>query len=113
MTERNTGYSLLGVGLLIMFIAVGIIILTLTNNMKPISVFNIPAPTLNTASFMPHIPGFPKPTGTDIVLLPTAAFNKLLNIGVEFMLMYFIMSFGFKLADLGVKLIRPIKISAK
>lgn len=62
---------------------------------------------------MPSIPGLPKTSGTDIEVIPTKPFNDMLNLGIEFMLMSFVMSFGFKLADLGVKLVRPIKITAK
>lgn len=113
MSEKQVGYFLLAVGIFIMFLAVGIILLTVTNHLSPIQVFNIPAPSFNTASFMPKIPGLPTPEGTDIKIIPTTSFNKILNLGIEFMLMYFVMSFGFKLSDLGVKLVRPIKITAK
>lgn len=109
MSEKNIGYLLLSIGILFMLVSLGIIILTVTGSMSTISVFNIPAPVINTASFMPQIPGLPKPEGSDITILPSAAFNKILNLGVEFMLMYFILSVGFKLSDLGVKLVRTIK----
>lgn len=111
MGEKNLGYVLLCAGLFFMILAVAVIVLTLMNKISPITVFNIPAPTINTSSFMPAIPGLPKSEGADISVLPTDAFNKILNIGAEFMLMYFILSFGFKLSDLGVKMLRPIKIT--
>lgn len=113
MQERNFGFGLISTGLLVMVACVIIVIMTFTGNLSPIALFNIPAPSINTSSFMPSIPGLPKATGTDIQMIPTKPFNDMLNLGIEFMLMSFIMSFGFKLADLGVKLVRPIKIVAK
>ncbi|MBP6913441.1 MAG: hypothetical protein KBC00_02420 [Candidatus Levybacteria bacterium] len=109
MQEKNIGYVLLGLGVISMFIAVGVVILTFTGNMSPVSVFNIAAPTLDTSSFVPKLLG----GGQKIEIIPTTAFNKLLNLGVEFLLMTFILSFGFKLADLGVKLVRPVRAHVK
>lgn len=111
MQERNTGYTLLSVGIAVMVITVLIIILTFIGILKPIGLFNITAPSFNTASLAPSIPGLPAPAGQEIKIIPTDAFNKMLNLGVEFLLMTFILSFGYKIADLGVKLIRPIKIT--
>lgn len=113
MQERNTGYMLLSIGIAVMVITVIIAILTFIGILKPIGLFNITSPSFNTASFAPSIPGLPAPTGQDIKIIPTDAFNKLLNLGIEFLLMTFILSFGYKLADLGVKLLRPIKITEK
>lgn len=113
MSEKQVGYTLLCIGLLVMSVVVGIAILTFTGRLKPIPLFNIPAPSFNTGSFMPSIPGLPKGNGQDIQLFPTTAFNTMINLGVEYILMLFLLNFGFKLADLGVKLVRPIKISAE
>ncbi len=96
-----------------MLVAVVIVILLFTGNAKPFPLFNIAAPTLNTGSLVPNIPGIPSVPGEEITILPTKDFNNLLNLGVQFLLMTFIMSFGFKLADLGTKLLRPIKIQEK
>lgn len=109
MQEKNVGYILLGVGVITMFVAVGVVILTFTGNMAPVSVFNIKAPTIDTSSFVPKLLG----GGQKIEIIPTTAFNKLLNLGIEFLLMTFILSFGFKLADLGVKLVRPLRSHVK
>lgn len=113
MTEKQTGNTLLYTGIGIMIIAGIIVILLFTGNIQPIPLFNIPAPTLNTGSLVPSIPGIPSAPGEEITILPTKDFNNLLNLGIQFLLMTFIMSFGFKLADLGTKLLRPIKIESK
>lgn len=113
MEEKSIGYILLAAGLMVMFFALGFVVLMFTGKMNPIGVLHIPSPTFNTASFMPQIPGIPKAEGQDVQLIPTDAFNKILNLGLNVFFMGFIMSFGFKLADLGIKLLRPIKIETK
>ncbi len=113
MTERQTGYTLLGIGIAIMCTAVLLVVLLFSGTINPISLFNIPAPSINTGAMMPSIPGLPAAKGENIEILPTKVFNDMLNLGVQFLLMTFIMSFGFKLADLGTKLLRPIKIEQK
>ncbi len=113
MEGKSIGYSLLGAGLFVMLFAVGFVTLMFLGKISPVKVLSIPAPTFNTASMMPDIPGIPKPAGQNVTLIPTDAFNKLLNMGINFFFMGFILSFGFKLADLGIKLLRPVKVEAK
>lgn len=113
MSEKQIGVGLLGIGIFIMFASVVIVVLLLTGIIKPVKVFDIPAPSINTSSLMPSVPGLPAPKGEKVEILPTAAFSQIINTSIQFLMMTFIMSFGFKLADLGVKLLRPIKIEAK
>lgn len=113
MAEKNTGYALLYFGIIVMVITAIVVTLTFVGILNPIPLFNIPAPSFNTGSLMPSIPGLPKAGGQEIQIIPTAGFNKLLNLGIELLLMGFILSFGFKLASLGVNLVRPIKITEK
>lgn len=113
MTEKQIGYMLLLIGITIMCIAVIIVIMLFSGSLKPFPLFNIPAPSFNTGAMMPSIPGLPAAKGETIEVLPTKAFNEMLNLGLQFLLMTFIMSFGFKIADLGIKLLRPIKIETK
>lgn len=113
MTETQTGNILLYSGIGVMGVSVLLVILLFTGTIEPTSLFNIPAPTLNTGSLIPSVPGLPAAQGEKITILPTKDFNNMLNLGVQFLLMTFLMSFGFKLADLGTKLLRPIKIEQK
>lgn len=89
------------------------VIFLFTGIAKPYKMIDIVAPSFNTANLVPSVPGLPKPIGEKIEVIPTATLNHMVNLGVQFLLMTFIMSFGFKIADLGVKLLRPIKIEAK
>lgn len=113
MTEKQTGYALLSVGIFIMLVIVVLAIMLFSGSLKPFPLFNIPAPTLDTAAMMPSIPGMPAAPGQKIQIIPTSEFNKMLNLGTQFLLFTFLLSFGYKIADLGIKLLRPIKIEAK
>jgi len=110
MQERTTGYALLAVGILIMVISAIIVIMVFTGIMQPVQVFDIKAPTLNTSDIFPQLPGS---RGQELEVVPTEAFNNTLNMTVQFFLMTFLLNLGFKLSDLGVKLVRPIKVEAK
>lgn len=96
-----------------MLIIVTIAIMLFSGNLKPFPLFNIPAPTLDTSAMVPQVPGLPSAPGQKIQIIPTSEFNKLLNLGTQFLLLTFLLSFGYKIADLGIKLLRPIKIEAK
>lgn len=113
MSERQIGYVLLGGGIFVMFVAFVIVVLLFTGIIQPVKLFSIPAPSFDTGNLMPEIPGIPQAAGEKVEIIPTDAFNRILNIGIQFLLMTFTMSFGFKIANLGVKLVRPIKIEAK
>lgn len=113
MSERTNGFIFLYSGLLVMLFAFSIVILVFLGKIEPYKFFEIPAPSIDTANLVPSIPGVPKPAGQKIEFLPTKDFNRILNIGITYFLMTFILSFGFKISDLGVKLVRPIKIESK
>lgn len=113
MHERMTGYVLLMVGVLIMFGALIQTLLVFTGKTEPISLFHITAPTISPSSFMPQLPdGFQLPTDNkqNIELIPSADFNKILDMSTMLFLMGFVLSFGFKIASLGVMLLRPISV---
>ena len=113
MPEKNVGYALLGIGILTMFAAFLFIVIIFIGGIDPIPVVNINAPSFDTSALVPQIPGLPAPSASKVELIPASDFNKIINLTTNLFFMGFIMSFGFKLADLGVKLIRPIKIEAK
>lgn len=113
MNEKYSGYTLLGVGLAVMCGAMLWAILIFVGRMEPIPIIHIPAPTLDTSTLIPKLPLGLTPKGTTIELIQTAGLNKMLNLGLTLLLTGILISFGHKLADLGVKLVRPIVIEAK
>lgn len=123
MTEKATGYSLLIIGLIIMIITVINMIMVFTNKAEPVSLFDISADSssgsLNVNDLISQLQqnnpqtvnqAIPQPK---INILPPEVLNKTLNISTHFFFMTFILGFGYKLASLGIQLIRPINVKLK
>lgn len=115
MSEKTIGYSLLGVGVFIMIVAFVYVLLVFTGNRNPVPLFNIPAPTLDMGMFLPDTSNLGNLTlpKTEMEIIPTDQFNKLLNLSVTFFLMGFVMTFGYKIASLGVMFLRPVKVTLR
>ena len=117
-------------GLIFLVIGIGLIVfstvsifLTLTGSSKPAQVFNIESPTIN----LPSSGNLELPEGIQLPpdlqsmnqnpagfkLIPDEVYNSSLNIGLHYLLMMFIASSGAKFADIGIKLIKDIKVSIK
>lgn len=95
MTEKVIGYSLLGVGVLVIVLAAVNVFLVFTGKIISIQLFNLPAITFNLAP------------GTKPVELMTAdAINQTSNLAANLFLMGFLAGAGQKLASLGVQLVR-------
>lgn len=118
MNERIIGYILLTAGILFMFGALLQVFLVFTGKTNPLPVFSVASPRLSLEAFMPKPPSeitLPQVNSQGIELIPTDAFNKMLNMFTTIFLMGFLLSFGFKIASLGVMMLRPIvvKVSGK
>lgn len=123
MTEKLTGYLLLVVGLIIMVASVVNIFLVFTNKAKPFSVFNLSSSgsgsALNINDIIAQIqknnPNAANQTisAPKLDILPPEVLNQTLNMTTHFFLITFILGFGYKLANLGVQLIRPINVKLK
>jgi hypothetical protein len=105
-TERMTGFILLGVGLLLIFIAVNCVYTIFSGAATPPELFKIDSITISV------------PTGTDtstkpMELLKGEQASKFINMAVWYILMLFILSAGSKIAGLGVQLLREIKVVVK
>lgn len=96
----------------------------LTGKSKPPQVFNVEAPTFDLPLSGQQLE-LPKnvtiPQGLNmtqsgsqkIKIIPDEVFNSSLNIGVYYLLMVFIASSGSKIAGIGIKLIKDIKVQVK
>lgn len=124
MSEKVTGYLLLIVGLTIMLITVINIFMVFTNRTKPFSVFKISSSSsLNINDIISqfqknNLSASPSATNQTITppkldILPPEVLNQTLNLSTHFFLMSFILGFGYKLANLGVQLIRTINVKLK
>ncbi len=125
-SEKILGYVLLIAGILIILAATFMIYGVLTGTTKPPKVFNVEAPTFKLPSVNTNVelpPGVTLPEGvklnqanqssSDIKLIPDEVFNGTLNIGLYYLAMMFLSSTGLKMADIGVKLIKDIKVQIK
>lgn len=119
-----TGYLLLVVGLIIMIISVINIFLVFTNRAKPFSVFNLPSDSssnssLNISDLISQLQqNNPNALSQTIStpkldILSPEVLNKTLNLSSHFFLMSFLLGFGYKLASLGVSLVRPINVKLR
>jgi hypothetical protein len=124
MSEKISGYSLLFLGIGIMFFCAINIFMVFTNKTEPFSYFNISSNgsqenPLDIGNLMKQIQGGNQDTlNTSITfpkteLIPSESLNQMLNLSAQFFLMTFILGFGYKLANLGVQLVRPVKVNLK
>ena len=121
MSVKVTGYSLLVVGLLIMAFCVVNMVMVFTNKTKPFSVFNIqPNGSTNTQSLNDLASQLQKNSSNGsqaqlpkLDILPPEVLNQILNMTAHLFLMSFILGFGYKLASLGVGLVRPINVKLR
>jgi|GEM_PF-1568113 len=127
--EKIVGYSLLGFGIVIMLVAAFQIVLTLTGKAQPIQIFKTaPKAVVQSDTEGPDMSdpeGLLKQiqqdpfsllhsggTGASLpqIIDPTVI-NQMLNLTVYYFIMQFILGLGYKLASLGVQIIRPLKVS--
>lgn len=122
--EKILGYSLLALGLLVIAVATILALRVLTGGSQPPKVFEFEAPTINLPQLGAGIPeGIDLPEGfgasgqqsapSSVKLLPDDVFNKLLNMSAFYLAMMFLASSGAKVAGLGIKLIKDIKVQIK
>lgn len=121
--DKTIGYWLLAAGILMIVVPIFLIANVLTGKNKPPQVFNVEAPTfdLPLSGQQLELPkdvklpqGFVSQGGSQKTkIIPDEVFNSSLNIGVYYLLMVFIASSGSKIAGIGVKLIKDIKIQVK
>ncbi|PIZ66119.1 hypothetical protein CO051_04505 [Candidatus Roizmanbacteria bacterium CG_4_9_14_0_2_um_filter_39_13] len=129
-TEKIVGYSLLGVGILLMIIASFQIILVFTGKATPIQVMKS-APQKNNQNTTKNV----DTTNPDELLkqaqqdpfsllgsggglgmpdiIDPKTINDMLNLTVYYFIMQFVLGLGYKLASLGVQMVRPLKISVE
>lgn len=121
--EKTIGYVLLLAGLTMIFMAVFLIFNVLTGKTKPPSVvsYSLPPIELGGLNSQLQIPeglqlpeGFQLPEATPTSAgkfqIPNELINDSINTGFYFLLMSFIVSAGYKVAGIGVKLIKEIKV---
>jgi len=133
-SEKKVGYALLSIGILLMVFSSLQIILVFTGKATPIEMFSFadalpqtnneirPQPLQKTSAaeralqmqkdplslLQNSVGNVGLPNGID-----TGVINKILNLTVYYFIMQFVLGLGYKLAFLGVQIIRPLKIAVE
>lgn len=121
MNEKVIGYSLVIIGILTILFSAISVYLVFTKKSEPVKLFNFQGIGLDLASlFSDSLPpetskllnqNQGKSTRTEIISADLV--NDTSNIFAHLLLMGFIASMGYKLASLGVMLVRPIVVKLK
>lgn len=112
MSEKISGYILLGVGLMIILFSFSSVLIIIFGNTKPINIFNLPGVSLNLESL---IGGglVPKGKESKAEIVAPEIINQPLNLIAHIIIAGFLVNGGFKIASLGVQFLRPIKVNLK
>lgn len=130
VTEKILGYILLVTGILIILFAGLSVYNVFTKKITPVKLFDFKAVSIDASKLIPQnsIPTENVPpeiakllpknssTNTEVYkteILPADMINDTSNIFAHLLLMGFIASIGFKLAQLGTMLVRPIMVKLK
>lgn len=127
MNERVLGYLLMGFGVGIMFFTSVSMYRVFTGKIPPVQLFNLPAITLDLSAATPQVDSTTLPpelqeflpqssksaTNKPAEILSADVINFSSNIFAHIMLMGFIASIGFRLASLGVMLVRPVVVKLR
>lgn len=123
-SDKDFGYALLAIGLLMIVVPVLLVVLVFTGQVKPLTVLSAEAPTIRipTAKSTIQIPGVLEKLGFSIgqkdspdyvtqEIIPQQVFSFYMNAGIFYLLMLFIASAGSKIAGIGTKLIKDVTFS--
>jgi hypothetical protein len=136
LTNQLLGYGLLFLGIFIMFFSSLQVYLVFTKRVSPVRFFNFPPITFDAASLVPQVGeridlsqfvNLPGMQGVDLSrlqqndtkvqpkqfeLFSAAMLNDPANLGATVFLYGFVLNVGYKLAGLGVQLVRVIVVRA-
>ena len=111
MSEKIVGYALLSVGLVIILFAGFSVFQVFTNQSQPVQLFTMPGISIDMRQLLsgaaPELADIDLPP-MDQEIVSAEMVNKPLNLFAHVTLMGFIAGVGFKLAQLGVMLVRTI-----
>lgn len=125
-SEKVLGYLLLAGGLLIIAVATFSALRVLGGKTKAPGVFEFEAPTIKLPQVGSNLSlpeGVELPQGfslsqdqttpSEMKVLSDEAFNALLDLGIFYMAMMFLASTGLKVCEIGIKLVKDIKVTIK
>lgn len=118
MSEKVTGYLLLLTGILMIFGSLVGVYFVFTGRSQPYPVFDLPAITLDLSGLMEAEGQEAQQLAASGANLETElvkgdVLNKPLNFASYLLFMSFILNVGFKIASLGVQMVRPVKVTLR
>lgn len=119
MSEKIVGYLLIVSGISVMAFSAGSAYSVFTGKSQPIRLFAISGISIDFGQIVggmlpPELAGQAgKKPSQKTEVIPGDVMNQLFNLLSFLMLMGFLMSFGYKLAGLGVQLVRPVKVTLR
>jgi len=110
--EKLVGYILLGIGLLVIILAGVNVYMVFNKQAMPVQLFSFPPVSVDLSPTggggLP--PGLTLPKTE---LLSSEMLNQTSNIAAHFFLMGFVVSIGYRIASLGVSLVRTIEVKVR
>lgn len=123
------GYVLLFCGIMVMIASLFQLYQVYTKKAQPIQFFNFEGIKIDPSSFAPKMDmsplqelqrksGLPVTSTTQttptepVEIFPAKMLNDSANLSAFFFLMGFLLNFGFKIAQLGIKMVRPVYVKA-
>ncbi len=119
MTEKIIGYLLLAAGVLVILISGLNAYSILTRKSQPAQFLSLPALSLDfnqiiAGALPPEARAqMSKSPGNPTELFPAQATNFIINLTLHLLLLGFLVTIGYKLAALGVLLLRPVNVKLK
>lgn len=117
MSEKITGYSLLVTGVMIILVALLLVYQVFTKQTQPAHLFSFPGISIDlskiVASQLPKDVTLPAGTAMEQEIIPAKVVNDSANIAAHLFLMGFVASVGYKIASLGVLMLRPVVVRVK
>lgn len=107
MSEKVIGYILLAVGLIVILVASYQVFQIFTGNATALSVVQTTGINLDMSSFAP---AGTIPAGTKAQLLSASELDEFANLTLTYLLLTFLVSVGYKIASLGIQLVKTIEV---
>ena len=110
MTEKYLGYALLAFGLCIIAIGGYSVYAVFTGQIVPFALFNFDAVTVPLSALLGAELALGANSLPDVEIFPAAILNSTTNTLAHLLLMGFVVSVGYRVAMIGVNLLRPIVV---
>lgn len=110
--EKLTGYLLLIVGIAIIGFSLFNIYQVFNKQIKPVEFFSFPSVSIDPSTLI-QIPGVNPSKAQKAELLPGSILSESSNLFAHIFFMGFVVNVGYKIASLGVQMLRPVKVNLK